>query len=183
MHWKKLVCSAVALLALGVAYVRPVCTVSIGGQELPGLWTPGDVAAAGRIACAAAEEISRTGEDLPELETRLKLAILPETGGRSELALNLLAESPGIDRAWDVSVDGIVVGRTDDRSALGELLMDTIAETAPAGCIRTGFTSDIELSEVFAPEGTLTDLMDLSSRIRSLVRVTYTTSDGQLHYT
>ena len=60
--------------------------------------------------------------------------------------------------------------------------MDAIAEAAPAGSIRTGFTSDIELSEVFAPEGTLTDLMELSSRIRSLVRVTYTTSDGQLHY-
>ena len=182
MLWKKLACSVAALLALTVAYVRPVCTVSLGGQELPGLWAPGDVAGAERIARSASEEISRSGEDMPEVETHLKLAVLPETGERGELALTLLAESPGVDRAWDVSVDGIVVGRAGDRSALGELLMDAIAEAAPAGSIRTGFTSDIELSEVFAPEGTLTDLMELSSRIRSLVRVTYTTSDGQLHY-
>ena len=49
MLWKKLACSVAALLALTAAYVRPVCTVSLGGQELPGLWAPGDVAGAERV--------------------------------------------------------------------------------------------------------------------------------------
>ena len=79
-------------------------------------------------------------------------------------------------------MDGVPVGRTSDRSALGEVLLAAIAEAAPADSLRTGFDSDIELQEVYAPAGSSTDLMELSGRIRSLVRVSYVTSDGELRY-
>lgn len=182
MRMKKLMLAAAALFALAVAYVRPVCTVSLAGRELPGVWAVGDLAPALSAASAAAEEISRIGGGLPEPETHVSFSLLPASGGETELALTLLAEAPGVEQAWDVTVDGVPVGRTSDRSALGEVLLAAIAEAAPADSLRTGFDSDIELQEVYAPAGSSTDLMELSGRIRSLVRVSYVTSDGELRY-
>ena len=79
-------------------------------------------------------------------------------------------------------MDGIEVGLAADRSALGEVLMAAIAEASPPDSLRTGFDSEIALREVFVTEGNFTDLMDISGRIRSLVRVTYVSPDGELHY-
>lgn len=179
---RKLLACLVALLALCAAYVRPAYTVSVGGIELPGKWSRGDIDAAVRSAQAAAEEISRGDAALPELETRLTVNLSSSSGNSSELTLALLAGASGVEQAWDVLVDGVAVGRTDDRTALDEILMAAIAEVAPADSTRTGFDSEITLKEVYVPTGRHTDLMELSSRIRSLVRVSYVTSDGQTHY-
>ena len=44
MRMKKLMLAAAALFALAVADVRPVCTVTLAGRELPGVLAVGDQA-------------------------------------------------------------------------------------------------------------------------------------------
>ena len=172
--WKKIGLAVLALLALAIAYVRPVYSVSLDGMELAGLWDGRTVDDA--IALARAD----TGT--PEPERSVRLSILPADGDKLELTRTLLAESDGVQRAWNVSVDGVGIGRTGDASALGEIVLAYIAEDAPSGCVSAGLTSSIELSEVYVPEGRVDDVMVISRRLRDMARVSYTMGDGSVVY-
>ncbi len=182
MLWKKLMVSLGALVVLAAAYMRPVCTVSVGGVELPGVWTREEVREAEREALGALAELSRSGSELAQMETRTSFWLLPQTADKLELVRALLAATDGVQRAWNVSVDGVDIGRTDDASALSEVVLAYIAERAPAGCISAGLASSLELTEVFVPEGATDDVMELSARLRNLTRVSYTMGDGSVVY-
>ncbi len=180
--WKKTVLSLAAVIVLAAAYVRPVYSVELGGVGLPGSWDRASIRRAAELARAAGEELSRSGAEPAGLTAHMRLSLKPAEGDAQELARAMLAEYPGVDRVWEVRVDGIEVGLAADRSALGEVLMAAIAEASPPDSLRTGFDSEIALREVFVTEGNFTDLMDISGRIRSLARVTYVSPDGELHY-
>ena len=130
--WKKIGLAVLALLALAIAYVRPVYSVSLDGMELAGLWDGRTVDDARALARAAAEEVARGDTGTPEPERSVRLSILPADGDKLELTRTLLAESDGVQRAWNVSVDGVGIGRTGDASALGEIVLAYIAEDAPS---------------------------------------------------
>lgn len=180
--WKKIGLAVLALLALAIAYVRPVYSVSLDGMELAGLWDGRTVDDAIALARAAAEEVARGDTVTPEPERSVRLSILPADGDKLELTRTLLAESDGVQRAWNVSVDGVGIGRTGDASALGEIVLAYIAEDAPSGCVSAGLTSSIELSEVYVPEGRVDDVMVISRRLRDMARVSYTMGDGSVVY-
>ena len=180
--WKKAALAAFALVVLAAAYVRPVYTVKVDGVPLPGSWSLSDISGASRMAEAAAAEIARAGTAVPAPDTQLHLSILPGSGDTVELARGLLAATPGVSRAWRVSVDGLDIGLTADGSALGETVLEYIAQSAPADCVSAVLENELELSEVYIPSGRADDLMELSGRLRSLTRVCYTTSSGELIY-
>ncbi len=182
MLLKKLLLAALALLCLGAAWFRPVCALSVDGAALPGLWELGDAAAALRMASAAASEAARGDCPEPELAAEYRLAFGGAGGGALDLARELLAAAPGVERGWDVYVDGERIGRAADRSALGEVLMAAIAEAVPPDSARTGFASEIELREAFGSPGSCDSLMELSRELRGLLRVVYASPDGELHY-
>ena len=180
MFLKKLVLALAALLTLSAAYLRPVYSLSAGGVPIDGEWSAWEILRSRRAAEAAALEL--TDAAVPETEGRLRLALREPRAGSGALARELLALTPGVERGWDVSVDGVDVGRTGDPSALGEALLAAIAEAAPPESLRTGFDSELELREVFAPAGHLDDTMDISARVRSLTRVVYTLPGGETRY-
>lgn len=180
--WKKTALALLAVFALALAYVRPVYEVSVGGTALAGSWSGGDIAGAQVLAESAAEELSRGGAEVPEPETSMRLSILPAGGDAVTLAKELLAGTDGVQRAWDVTVDGIDIGRTGDATALDEAVLTYIAESAPANCISAGLVSRLELSEVYVPEGRVDDVMAISRRLRELTRVSYTLGDGRTVY-
>lgn len=171
--WKKAALAALSLLCLCAAYLRPVYSVSLPGTELNGTWSAREIAEAERLAGAAAEELTGSAANTPEPETRARLSLAPAEGGTLELAEALLAASDGVELAWEVSVDGVDIGRVSDTSALGEAVLDYIAEGAPPGCVSASLTSDVSMREVFVPEGGCDDTMDVTARLRELTRVSY----------
>ena len=81
--WKKIGLAVLALLALAIAYVRPVYSVSLDGMELAGLWDGRTVDDAIALARAAAEEVARGDTGTPEPERSVRLSILPADGDLS----------------------------------------------------------------------------------------------------
>ena len=174
MRIRKTAALVLGAAAFLLAWLRPMCTVSVDGTRLLGEWRLSDVEAARAEALAAAEEIARAETRLPELEYDTRWRFAASGRERSELTRAILGEAEGV--AWEVSVDGEAIGLAADRSALGEVLMAAIAEAAPPDSLRAGFSSEIALRELYVPEGAATDLMELSAMIRSLVRVTWVSS-------
>ena len=176
MRIRKTVALVLGAAAFLLAWLRPMCAVSVDGTRLLGEWRLSDVEAARAEALAAAEEIARGETRLPELEYDTRWRFAASGRERSELTRAILGEAEGVARVWEVSVDGEAIGLAADRSALGEVLMAAIAEAAPPDSLRAGFSSEIALRELYVPEGAATDLMELSAMIRSLVRVTWVSS-------
>ena len=133
-------------------------------------------------ARAAAEELSRGGAAVSEPETRLRLSLRPAEGTAAELAAALLADTPGVELAWRVSVDGVDIGLAADRSAFEETVLAYIAERAPAESLSTSLASELELRGVFIPEGRATPLAELTGRLRALTAVAYVAADGQTRF-
>ena len=180
--WKKLLFSALALAALAAAYVRPAYSVELDGRPLPGLWSDAALRDGLETARAAAEELSRGGAAVSEPETRLRLSLRPAEGTAAELAAALLADTPGVELAWRVSVDGVDIGLAADRSAFEETVLAYIAERAPAESLSTSLASELELRGVFIPEGRATPLAELTGRLRALTAVAYVAADGQTRF-
>lgn len=180
--WKKLLFSALALAALAAAYVRPAYSVELDGRPLPGLWSGAALRDGLETARAAAEELSRGGAAVSEPETRLRLSLRPAEGTAAELAAALLADTPGVELAWRVSVDGVDIGLAADRSAFEETVLAYIAERAPAESLSTSLASELELRGVFIPEGRATPLAELTGRLRALTAVAYVAADGQTRF-
>lgn len=180
--WKKAAMAAIAVLAMAAAYVRPVYSVTIGPETIPGDWDRRSLAEAQALAGAAADEVARSDADEPELELAMHLTLGPVETDSGALARELLAGYDGVQRAYRVSVDGIDIGVTKDVSALDEVVLAYIAQYTPADCVSAGLDSEIELEEVYIPSGTADDVMEISARLRDLTRVSYITSSGERVY-
>lgn len=182
MLLKKAVLLICALLLVTAANLKLVYSVSVDGQALEGSWSRWSLENAQRAAYAAAEEVSRGGTELPELETEARLSLLPARGDVRELTEAILYASGGVEQAWAVSVDGVELGRVGDISALSEELEVIIGTQVPHTAVSAGFDTDIAIRPVAIPEGTESDLMELSRAIRGLARVYYVTPDGAQRY-
>lgn len=178
MQLKKALLLLGALGLVAAANLRLVYSVSVDGQPLEGSWTRQDLENAQRAAYAAAEEVSRTETALPELETEARLSLLPARGEVAELTEAILYSAEGVDKAWAVSVDGVELGSVTDISALSETLEVIIGTQIPHTAVSAGFETDIAIRAVAIPEGTDSDLSELSGAIRGLARVYYVTPDG-----
>ena len=125
---------------------------------------------------------SRGATALPEVETEARLSLLPARGDVTELTEAILYSADGVERAWAVSVDGVELGRAGDISALSESLEDIIGTQIPHAAVSAGFDTDIAIRAVAIPEGTESDLTELTAAIRGLARVYYVTPDGAQRY-
>lgn len=182
MQLKKALLLLGALGLVAAANLRLVYSVSVDGQPLEGSWTRQDLENAQRAAYAAVEEVSRTETALPELETEARLSLLPAHGEVAELTEAILYSAEGVDKAWAVSVDGVELGSVTDISALSETLEVIIGTQIPHTAVSAGFETDIAIRAVAIPEGTDSDLSELSGAIRGLARVYYVTPDGAQRY-
>ena len=182
MLLKKAALLVCALLLVTAANLKLVYSVSIDGQALEGSWSRRSLENAQRAAYAAAEEVSRGATALPEVETRARLSLLPARGDVTELTEAILYSADGVDRAWAVSVDGVELGRVGDISALSESLENIIGTQIPHTAVSAGFDTDIAVRAVAIPEGSESDLMELTAAIRGLARVYYVTPDGAQRY-
>lgn len=182
MQLKKALLLLGALGLVAAANLRLVYSVSVDGQPLEGSWTRQDLERAQQAAYAAAEEVSRTETALPELETEARLSLLPARGEVAELTEAILYSAEGVDKAWAVSVDGVELGSVTDISALSETLEVIIGTQIPHTAVSAGFETDIAIRAVAIPEGTDSDLSELSGAIRGLARVYYVTPDGAQRY-
>lgn len=182
MLLKKAALLVCALLLVTAANLKLVYSVSIDGQALEGSWSRRSLENAQRAAYAAAEEVSRGATALPEVETRARLSLLPARGDVTELTEAILYSADGVDRAWAVSVDGVELGRAGDISALSESLENIIGTQIPHTAVSAGFDTDIAVWAVAIPEGSESDLMELTAAIRGLARVYYVTPDGAQRY-
>lgn len=177
--------AALLLCALGLvaaANLKLVYSVSVDGQPLEGSWTRESLENARRAAYAAAEEISRLDTALPEIETEARLSLLPAHGDILELTEAIIYSCDGVDMAWAVSVDGVELGCATDISALSETLEGIIGTQIPHTAVSAGFDTDISIRAVAIPEGSESDLTELSGAIRGLARVYYVTPDGAQRY-
>ena len=116
------------------------------------------------------------------METEARLSLLPARGDVTELTEAILYSAGGVERAWAVSVDGVELGRAGDISALSESLEDIIGTQIPHTAVSAGFDTDIAIRAVAIPEGTESDLTELTAAIRGLARVYYVTPDGAQRY-
>lgn len=171
-----------ALLVAAAANLRLVYSVSVDGAPLEGSWSRRSLENAYDAAMAAAEEVSRGGAVPPELETEARLSILPARGDETELTQAILCAAGGVELAWAVSVDGVELGRVGDISALSEELEGVIGSQIPHSAVSAGFDSEVAIRPVAIPEGTQSDLTELSGAIRGLARVYYVTPDGAQRY-
>ena len=178
---RKIVLAAAALLLSALAWLRPVYTLKLAGQALPGEWSLSALSEALDMSSAAAEEIIRAGEMAePDISCRLSL----RRGGDDALALarEILAATPGVQRAWRLSVDGVELGCAGDLSALSEAMEAYIAEAAPPGSVSASVTGTLRSHEVYIPSGRADELLTLMGGLRSLTRVSYMTADGERIY-
>ena len=74
------------------------------------------------------------------------------------------------------------LGSVTDISALSETLEVIIGTQIPHTAVSAGFETDIAIRAVAIPEGTDSDLSELSGAIRGLARVYYVTPDGAQRY-
>jgi len=179
---KKAALLLVSLLLVAAANLRLVYSVSVDGAPLEGSWSRQSVENAYDAAMAAAEEVARGGAVPPELETEARLSILPARGEVSELAEAILCSAGGVEMAWAVSVDGVELGCVGDISALSEQLESVIGSQIPHSAVSAGFDANIAIRPLAIPEGTQSDLTELSGAIRGLARVYYVTPDGAQRY-
>lgn len=183
MLLKKAALLVCALLLVTAANLKLVYSVSVDGRALEGSWSRRSLENAQRAAYAAAEEVARGATALPEVETEARLSLLPARGDVTELTEAILYSAGGVERAWAVSVDGVELGRAGDISALSESLEDIIGTQIPHAAVSAGFVdTDIAIRAVAIPEGTESDLTELTSAIRGLARVYYVTPDGAQRY-
>lgn len=182
MLLKKAALLLVSLLLVAAANLRLVYSVSVDGAPLEGSWSRQSVENAYDAAMAAAEEVARGGAVPPELETEARLSILPARGEVSELAEAILCSAGGVEMAWAVSVDGVELGCVGDISALSEQLESVIGSQIPHSAVSAGFDANIAIRPLAIPEGTQSDLTELSGAIRGLARVYYVTPDGARRY-
>ncbi len=180
--WKKAALAALAVLALAAAYIRPVYSVTVGSRTLDGSWDGRGLSEAEAMASAAAQEVARGDSRPPRYETHMRLSLAPAGSDAQELARALLTGYEGVQRAYSVSVDGVDIGVAEDATAFDELVLAYIAQCAPVDCVSAGLDSDVELREVYIPQGTADDVMEISARLRRAARVSYITSDGERVY-
>ena len=162
MLLKKAALLLVSLLLVAAANLRLVYSVSVDGAPLEGSWSRQSVENAYDAAMAAAEEVARGGAVPPELETEARLSILPARGEVSELAEAILCSAGGVEMAWAVSVDGVELGCVGDISALSEQLESVIGSQIPHSAVSAGFDANIAIRPLAIPEGTQSDLTELS---------------------
>lgn len=182
MLLKKAVLLVCALLLVTAANLKLVYSVSVDGRALEGSWSRRSLENAQRAAYAAAEEVARGATARPEVETEARLSLLPARGDVTELTEAILYSAGGVEQAWAVSVDGVELGRAEDISALSESLEDIIGTQIPHTAVSAGFDTDITIRAVAIPEGTESDLTELTAAIRGLARVYYVTPDGAQRY-
>lgn len=87
-----------------------------------------------------------------------------------------------MQRAYRVSVDGVDIGIAEDATAFDEIVLAYIAQYAPVDCVSAGLDSQVELEEVYIPQGRADDIMDISAKLRGAARVSYITSGGERVY-
>lgn len=180
--WKKTALAALAVLALAAAYIRPVYSVTVGSRPLQGSWDKQSLDEASAMAMAAAEEVARSGSRAPVYETKMHLSLLPASSDAPELARELLSGYEGVQRAYRVNVDGVDIGIAEDATAFDEIVLAYIAQYAPVDCVSAGLDSQVELEEVYIPQGKADDIMDISAKLRGAARVSYITSGGERVY-
>jgi hypothetical protein len=182
MNLFKVLLSVFSAALLLTANLRVVYSVSVGGEELPGIYSAAQLDSAEEAARAAAEEISRSTSVAAECKRSAKITLSSPDGDTIELSRALLSSTDGVDSAWSVIVGGSDVGVVSDPSALDEVLDTILAEGAIPEAVTADFTEEITLRRTFVPEGRDYDLMALARSVRGATEVMSVTSDGTVRY-
>lgn len=183
MNFRKSLIAVLAAALLLAANFHVVYAVSVAGEELPGTFSAGQLAAGETAARAAAEEIVRTWDGVsPGYSKRPSLSLSPADGDPAALARALLQDTRGVDIAWQVNVGGSDAGNVGDPTALGEVLETILADGAVDEAVSAEFTDKITLRRVFVPEGREYDLMAVGRAVRGMTAVMSVTADGTVRY-
>lgn len=180
MQRKKLCLSALSAVVLVLSLLRPAYRVTVLGGETSGALSLAGVYRALSAAEAAAEELSEGYTSLPEYRVRLCLTLGSPDGNGTALAENLLSECDGVTAGWNVVLDGELIGRTADSSAMLELAEQAIASGSDPSAVSAGLDRELRLERAFFPEGGETELMSLSRSLRENSRVVSVFADGSV---
>ena len=175
--WKKLLLSALALGLAAAANTQLCCSLRVDGQELAGLYAPGDADRARTAAAAAAEEIVAGPAQLPRLQRRYRLRLRPPGGTVPEVSAALLEATAGVERSEGVYVSGVYLGSVVDREELFCSLRQFITGQLPTWA-ETGYLSqELVTRPQYGRAGSQTPVEDMVLLVSGMAPVLY--SDGQ----
>lgn len=176
--WKKLLLSVAALGFAALSNMHLCCTLSVGGQELDGLYSP-FTADRGTVAAGmAAEEIVAGPAQLPELRRRYRLSLLPAGGSSPEVSDALLRQTPGVALSQGVFVNSVYLGCVEDREELLHALRQFIMNQLPTWA-ETGYLSqEMTIRPQYSRSGSQTPVEDMVLLVSGMAPVMYSDGEG-----
>lgn len=176
--WKKLLLSAAALGFAALSNMHLCCTLSVGGQELEGRYSPFTVDRAAVAAGMAAEEIVPGQPQLPELRRRYQLSLLPAGGASPEISNALLCQTPGVALNQGVFVNSVYLGYVADREELLVTLRQFIMNQLPSWA-ETGYLSqEMTIRPQYGRSGGQTPAEDMVLLVSGMAPVMYSDGEG-----
>lgn len=178
--WKKLLLSAAALGFAVLSNMHLCCTLSVGGQELEGLYSPFTVDRAAVAAGMAAEEIVPGQPQLPELRRRYQLSLLPAGGSSPEVSDALLRQTPGVALNQGVFVNSVYLGCVENRDELVHKMQQFIINQLPTWAVTGYLSQEMTIRPQYGRSGSQTPVEDMVLLISGMAPVMYSDGEGYI---
>ncbi len=177
---KKAALICLSLLLLVAANAHLCCRVSVGGEELEGVYSLQAADRALTLAANAAEEILAAPAVMPQTERRYVLTFLPPDGDESALADAALRAVTGV-KLMDVAyVNGTRLGAVEDGDELFRRLEGFIKGQQPTAAVSGNISGRLEIKKAYGRSESAVNYDDMLLLITGMAPVIYLDANGRL---
>jgi len=178
--WKKLLLSAAALSFAVAANLNLSCRLSVDGRELEGRYSPFAADRGTLAAGLAAEEILPGPAQLPQLQRRYTLSLLPPAGRSAAVSDALLCRTPGVELNQGVFVNSVYLGSVSDEAALLRELRQFIQNQLPSWAESGYLSQEMRCRPQYGRSGSQTPVEDMVLLVSGMAPVMYSDGEGYI---
>lgn len=176
--WRKLLLLALALSFMAAANLHLCCAVTVGGQELEGLYSPFTVYRGRSAAGAAAEEILEGPANVPELSKSYRLSLHPAEGKSAEISSAIMDGTPGVELNQGVFINSVYLGSVSQKDELLNELKQFITGQLPTWAEWGYLSQELSFKAQYSRSGSDTAVEDMVLLVSGMAPVMYSDGEG-----
>lgn len=162
-----------SLVLVAAANLHVGYAMTVGGETLAGVYSPGTVRLGEHVAALAAEEITAGDAQTPVYARRLRLSLAPPGGDSAVVTDALLRATPGVAEGCAVRADGVILGFAESGSVYLERLHRRLYSALPQGMTSARLDAELELTRLYTRAENVCTYSELVGRTTDAVPVIY----------
>ncbi len=162
-----------SLVLMAAANLHIGYAVTVGGETLTGVYSPGTLSLGEYVAACAAEEITAGEVQTPVYAQHLRLSLALPRGESAALTDALLRATPGVAEGCAVRADGETLGFAESGSVYLERLHRRLYSALPQGMTTARLDAVLEMTRLYTRAENICTYSELVGRTTDTVPVIY----------